>query len=197
MCTVDFLQWTIRQCKPPWQTNHHNLNLWISNIKSKLSINTYLEYSLVPRPLPDFISQPWRKIRRRWDQNYVMDRKWWTWFVLIESTISGLWHSLIPGLLPIFLHGCEITSGRGLGTRLLRVPTKTIPNQFVQRHSHKVFWQLFTLVMGPFQSNSCIVVYRLLTGYGFTLTSKLMAQALSIIFSIQVFQNVGTTSPCL
>ena len=35
--------------------------------------------SLVPRPLPDFISQPWRKI---------------------------------------FLHGCEIKSGSGLGTRL-------------------------------------------------------------------------------
>ena len=25
---------------------------------------------------------------------------------------------MIPGLLPIFLHGCEIKSGRGLGTRL-------------------------------------------------------------------------------
>ena len=25
---------------------------------------------------------------------------------------------LIPGLLLIFLHGCEIRSGRGLGTRL-------------------------------------------------------------------------------
>ena len=25
---------------------------------------------------------------------------------------------LIPGLLPIFLHGCELKSGRGLGTRL-------------------------------------------------------------------------------
>ena len=25
---------------------------------------------------------------------------------------------LIPGLLPIFLHGCDIKSGRGLGTRL-------------------------------------------------------------------------------
>ena len=24
----------------------------------------------------------------------------------------------IPGLLPIFLHGCEIKSGNGLGTRL-------------------------------------------------------------------------------
>ena len=38
--------------------------------------------SLVPRPLPDFISQPWRKIGRRPGiktmQNYVTDRKWWT-----------------------------------------------------------------------------------------------------------------------
>jgi len=36
--------------------------------------------SLVPRPLPDFILQPWKK--------------------------------------SIFLHGCEIKSGRGLGTGL-------------------------------------------------------------------------------
>ena len=28
---------------------------------------------------------------------------------------------LIPGLLPIFLHGCEIKSGCGLGTRLAMV----------------------------------------------------------------------------
>ena len=52
---------------------------------------------LRPRPLPDFISQPWRKIGRRpgsktmsWTGNgglgqYVM----WTRFVLTESTISG------------------------------------------------------------------------------------------------------------
>ena len=37
--------------------------------------------SLVPRPLPDFISQLWRKIRRRpgirTAQNYVTDRIWW------------------------------------------------------------------------------------------------------------------------
>ena len=46
--------------------------------------------SLVPRPLPDFISQPWRKIREKaWDQNYVTDQKWWTRLVQTESTISG------------------------------------------------------------------------------------------------------------
>ena len=27
--------------------------------------------------------------------------------------------AMIPGLLPIFLHGCEIKSGSGLGTRLV------------------------------------------------------------------------------
>ena len=36
-----------------------------------------------------------------------------------ESTISGRNVVLIPGLLPIFLHGCEIKSGCGLGTRLV------------------------------------------------------------------------------
>ena len=39
-------------------------------------------------------------------------------FVLTESTISGSWRILIPGLLPIFLHGCEMKSESGLGTRL-------------------------------------------------------------------------------
>ena len=58
--------------------------------------------SLVPRPLPDFILQPWRKIGRRpgikTTQNYVTDRKWWTRFVLQDY---------------------KIKSGNGLGTRLL------------------------------------------------------------------------------
>ena len=29
--------------------------------------------------------------------------------------------AMIPGLLPIFLHGCEIKSGGGLGTRLINM----------------------------------------------------------------------------
>jgi len=53
--------------------------------------------SLIPRSLPDFISQPWRKIGRRPGSKttsrtgngglgqYVT----WTQFVLTESTISG------------------------------------------------------------------------------------------------------------
>ena len=53
--------------------------------------------SLVPRPLPDFISQLWRKIGKRPGSKttsrtgngglgqYVT----WTWFVLTKSTISG------------------------------------------------------------------------------------------------------------
>ena len=39
--------------------------------------------------------------------------------VLTESTISGRDVVLIPCLLPIFLHGYEIKSGSGLGTRLI------------------------------------------------------------------------------
>ena len=38
----------------------------------------FTEHSLLHRPLPDFISQPWRKIRRRPGSLIVMDRKWWT-----------------------------------------------------------------------------------------------------------------------
>ena len=40
-------------------------------------------------------------------------------YVLNESTISGRDVVLLRGLLPIFLFGCEIKSGWGLGTRLL------------------------------------------------------------------------------
>ena len=40
-------------------------------------------------------------------------------YVPTESTISGRDVVLIPGLLPIFLQGCEIKSGWGLGTRLV------------------------------------------------------------------------------
>ena len=42
------------------------------------SLRLSLPSSLVPRPLPDFISQPWRKIGRRPVPIYVTDRKWWT-----------------------------------------------------------------------------------------------------------------------
>ena len=51
-----------------------------------------------------------------------------------ESTISGRDVVLLPGRLPIFLHGCQIKSGWGLGTRL------AVPNlqaQFcVKRTNH-------------------------------------------------------------
>ena len=82
--------------------------------------------SLVPRPLPDFISQPWRKIGRRPGIKSTSRTGYgglgqyvtWTRFVLsppfpVRDVV------LIPGLLPIFLHGCEIKSGSGLGTRLV------------------------------------------------------------------------------
>ena len=44
-------------------------------------------------------------------------------YVSTESTISGRDLVLISGLLPIFLHGCEIKSGWCLGTRLIKVYT--------------------------------------------------------------------------
>ena len=44
--------------------------------------------SLVPRPLPDFISQPWRKIGRRPSTIYVTDRKWWTRLVRNVDPVS-------------------------------------------------------------------------------------------------------------
>ena len=62
----------------------------------RLSV-TVIPASLVPRPPTDFISQ-----------RYIPSPP----FPVCDVV-------LIPGLLPIFLHGCEIKSGRGLGTRLM------------------------------------------------------------------------------
>ena len=56
---------------------------------------------LVPRPLPDFISQPWRKIGRRHGiktrsqtrNGGLGQYKASPCYILTESTISGPWHS--------------------------------------------------------------------------------------------------------
>ena len=61
--------------------------------------------------------------KHNWDPNYVTDRKWWTRLIRnVDSVCTNRVHLrdvvLIPGLLPIFLHGCEIKSGWGLGMRL-------------------------------------------------------------------------------
>ena len=42
----------------------------------------------------------------------------WTQFVLPSPPFPVRDVVLVPGLLPVFLHGCEIKSGSGLGTRL-------------------------------------------------------------------------------
>ena len=76
-------------------------------------------HSLIPRPLPDFILQPWRKIRTSGTGNgglgqYVT----WTCFVLTESTISTLWRSFDPRPPDFFPRlRDKIWEGR-LGTRL-------------------------------------------------------------------------------
>ena len=59
--------------------------------------------SLVPRPLPDFNSQPWRKIGRRpgikTTQNYVTDRKWW---IRLVHNVESVCTSFDPRPSPDF-----------------------------------------------------------------------------------------------
>ena len=72
--------------------------------------------SLVPRPLTDLFHSHREKLGQglgsllRHRPEMVDSVSMWTRFVL---TIA-----MIPGLLLIFLHGYEIESGSGLGTRL-------------------------------------------------------------------------------
>ena len=94
-------------------------HIWrkMTSIKSlselrRLSMRTQLEQkhrngsSFVPRPLPDFISQPWRKFGRRPGIKTTSRTRngglgqyvTWTRFVLTESTIS--WSGLGTRLLP-------------------------------------------------------------------------------------------------
>ena len=115
----------------------------LAHSSSNLSQRTEKEMkwwsSLVPRPLPDFISQPWKKNwEKAWDHKYVTERKWWTRFVLTESTISSPWHSFDPRPSPDFSHGCEIKSGSGLGTRLVMKIFSPIPMHASWWHSRSL-----------------------------------------------------------
>ena len=91
----------------------------------------YVQFSLIPRPLPDFISHPWRKIgRKAWDQNYTTDLKWWTQFVLTKSTISGPWRSFDPMQAFSRFVSCEIKSGSGLGMRLCSITVHSYTDEY-------------------------------------------------------------------
>ena len=84
------------------------------------SVAAWLLYcSLILRPLPDFISQPWRKIGRR-PGIIATSRTGNGGFITYQLSPPFRVREVakIPGLLLIFLHGCEIKSGSGLGTRL-------------------------------------------------------------------------------
>jgi len=64
-------------------------------------------YALFDYPRPQatprfYLAAMEKNWEKAWDQNYVTDRKWWTRFVLTESTISGLWHSFDPRPSPDF-----------------------------------------------------------------------------------------------
>ena len=85
--------------------------------------------SLVPRPLPGFISQPWRKIRRR-PGIKTTSRTNHTYKPSPPFPVHDV--VLIPGLLPIFLHSCKIKSGSGLGMRLC-----------VLRVGQSLLWKLY------------------------------------------------------
>ena len=70
-------------------------------------------------------SCPWTNVIRGWKLSLrrdVMSSLLWFWRLKPRPTKKKV-HPvgdvvLIPGLLPIFLYGCEIKSGSGLGTRL-------------------------------------------------------------------------------
>ena len=89
-------------------------------------------HSLAPRPLPDLISQPWRNIGRR---PGIIATSRTRNGGLVSPSFLARDIVLIPGLLPIFLHGCEIKSLNGLGTRLGISQAHLIPIRCQQQMS--------------------------------------------------------------
>ena len=94
-------------------------------------------------------------------EGLVMDRKWWTWSVCnVDSVCTNRVHPfpvhdvlLIPGLLLIFLHGCEIKSGRDLGTRV-SLKTSSCLLDWCLIVLHVIQWWLI-MAGGP----SCFLMY--------------------------------------
>ena len=89
-------------------------------------------------------------------------------YVLTESTNSGCEVVLIPGLLPIFLHRCEIKSGWGLGTRLLNTHLYRSQEQIV-------LWDVHTFIALDVQSTAftaylifCLLLNRNLESVNYT-----------------------------
>ena len=70
--------------------------------------------SLVPRLLPDFISQLWRKSGEGLVEGHVVIITKLSPHYVLSPPFPVHDVVLIPGLLPIFLHSCEIKSGSGL-----------------------------------------------------------------------------------
>ena len=116
-----------------WEFSHTCTNMqYTENVtvfetsSEVVKFSTIKEASLVPRPLPDFTSQPWRKIGRR-SASKIRHRLEMVDSVSTNRVHITYWLSppfpvcdvvLIPGLLLIFLHSCDTKSGSGLGTRL-------------------------------------------------------------------------------
>ena len=92
----------------PWVQFQETVGFALLSFASQTILS--LKVSLVPRPLPDFISQPWRKIGRSPEiktmsrtgngglSQYVM----WILFALTEYTISSPWRSFDPRHSPNF-----------------------------------------------------------------------------------------------
>ena len=99
-------------------------NLILQKTDAQIEVPFTIFRSLIPRSLPDFISQLWRKIRRRpgikttsrTGNGGLGQYITWTRFVLTEFTISGPWRSFVPRPSPNF--SPWLRDKRGLGTRL-------------------------------------------------------------------------------
>ena len=103
------------------------------------SILSWTFISLVPRPLPDFISQPWKKIGRRpgikttsrTGNGGLGQYVTWTRFVLTESTIFGPWRSFDPSPSPEFSQRLrdKIWEGPGDESRVTDVLPRAKPEE--------------------------------------------------------------------
>ena len=94
----------------------------------------FIHSSLVPRPLLDFILQPWRKIGRRpgikttsrTGNGGLGQYVTWTRFVLTKSTISGPWCSFDPRSSPDFSPRLQDNIWEGPGNEATYITLMTL-----------------------------------------------------------------------
>ena len=180
--------------------NIWNSNKWINVAQTYSFVSRPLLLSLVPRPLPDFISQLWRKNQLR-NKIWEWPRDVATFSSLFRRTLQTysspelqnihsliIWtHLLVPTVLQVFSHYCVSGTVRKLiySYPFWWVDFVAIPVFFSDRYS-------------TLQSGSSTQDHRLMKNEIWTTFCKIQKQSCSVILKVVQFgqHSVPVSNVC-